>query len=90
MNDTLIELQNIIRSRIHADPNVSYTASLYAGGEPLQKRKIGEEAVEVITALGSEEIVNEVADLIFHLIVYLETMGVSVEDVAEELRRRMK
>jgi len=90
MHDTLVALQSIIRSRIGADPKESYTASLYAGGVPLQKRKIGEEAVEVITAVDNKEIINETADLIFHLIVYLETIGISVEDIAEELKRRMK
>lgn len=56
----------------------------------MQKRKIGEEAVEVITATNNLEIISESADLLFHLCVYLEATGASIDDVYRELQTRMK
>ena len=89
-SDTLTALQEIIRSRAHECSEDSYTAHLLKGGAALQKRKIGEEAVEVITATAKKEIVAESADLLFHLCVYLEASGLSIDDVYSELRNRMK
>ena len=63
-----------------------------AKGEPTICRKIGEEAVEVVTAAlggeGDERVVAEIADLWFHTIVLLGERGLTVRAVLEELARR--
>src|SRR5437667_277356 len=63
-----------------------------AKGEAAVCRKIGEEAVEVVTAaLGGEgdaRVVSEVADLWFHTLVLLGERGIPLRDVLEELARR--
>src|SRR5207247_231639 len=70
----------------------SYVAGLLAKGEAAVCRKIGEEAIEVVTAaLGGEgdaRVVSEVADLWFHTLVLLGERGIPLRDVLEELARR--
>jgi phosphoribosyl-ATP pyrophosphohydrolase len=54
-------------------------------------KKIGEEATEVILAAkrgSKKELISEVADLFFHLLVTLEFCGVELDDVFEELLKR--
>ena len=54
--------------------------------------KLGEEAVETITAYlyeGKKELLEESADLIFHLLVLLEDSGLSIEEVEKTLKKRM-
>ena len=66
--------------------------ALLAKGEAAVCRKIGEEAVEVVTAAlggeGDERVVAELADLWFHTIVLLGVRGLTVRAVLEELARR--
>ena len=55
--------------------------------------KLGEEAVETITAYlyeGKKELLEESADLMFHLLVLLEDSGLTIEEVEETLSKRMK
>ena len=88
---TLISLAATIAARRGGDPASSYVAKLLAGGPPLAARKLGEEAVEtVVAALSGEaaELTGEAADLLFHLLVLLETRGVPFADVLAELDRR--
>jgi phosphoribosyl-ATP pyrophosphohydrolase/phosphoribosyl-AMP cyclohydrolase len=67
-----------------ADPRTSYTARLLGGPREHAARKVGEEAVEVLLAApGSEALVGEVADLVFHALVLLARDGV---DPLEPLR----
>jgi phosphoribosyl-ATP pyrophosphohydrolase len=65
---------------------------LLAKGEAAVCRKIGEEAVEVVTAaLGGEgdaRVVEEIADLWFHTLVLLGERGIAVREVMDELARR--
>lgn len=91
MTDTLSHLAATIAARRGADPASSYVAKLLAAGTPLAARKLGEEAVEtVVAALSGElaELTSEAADLLFHLLVLLETRGVPLADVLAELDRR--
>jgi phosphoribosyl-ATP pyrophosphohydrolase len=91
MSDTLARLEAIIASRREASPDSSYTASLFAKGRPVQARKLGEEAVELIVASLAQDhqaITAEAADLIFHLLVLLADAGVPFADVLAELERR--
>jgi phosphoribosyl-ATP pyrophosphohydrolase len=93
MSDFIDELWGILQER-QANPRPgSYTAELLAMGEDEIVKKIGEEAVEVILAVkgqGDERVVEETADLIYHLLVMLLSQGLSWEDVQAELARRHK
>ena len=63
--------------------------SLIEGGPERLAQKVGEEAVEVvIAALSNERLPEEVADLVYHLLVLLEERGVGTEDVARVLHDR--
>ena len=87
----LEELFAIIEARRSAAPAGSYTARLLAAGEDAILKKVGEEAMEVILAAkgeGDERVVEEVADLAYHLLVLLAARGLTLADVEEELRRR--
>lgn len=91
MTDTLDKLAATIATRRGADPASSYVAKLLAAGAPLAARKLGEEAVEtVVAALSGDraELTSEAADLLFHLLVLLETRGVPLAEVLAELDRR--
>lgn len=71
----------------------SYTNSLFADGEDKIVQKVGEEAVEVIIAAkgqGSQRIIEESADLIYHMLVLLAYKGVSWDDIQAELEKRHK
>ena len=85
-------LERVLQSRKVAPPPGSYVASLFEKGEPEICRKIGEEAVEVVTAAlggeGDERLVSEVADLWFHTLVLLAARGIPLARVYAELARR--
>ncbi|MGY6662046.1 MAG: bifunctional phosphoribosyl-AMP cyclohydrolase/phosphoribosyl-ATP diphosphatase HisIE [Glycocaulis sp.] len=85
------ELSAIVDRRADSSPEESYTARLLAKGINKIAQKVGEEGVETALAGVSEDnsaLTAEAADLIFHLIVLLKARGLSLIDVAEELKRR--
>jgi phosphoribosyl-ATP pyrophosphohydrolase len=87
------ELFTIILSRKTADPASSYTARLFAAGEDEMLKKVGEEAVEVILAAksqGNARLVEEAADLTYHVLVLLAARGLTPADVEAELVKRKK
>jgi phosphoribosyl-ATP pyrophosphohydrolase len=87
------ELFQIIEDRKKDKPDGSYTAHLMDAGENLILRKIGEETLEVIFAAkdeGQQRLIEESADLIYHLWVLLSYKGVSLEQVKNELASRHK
>ena len=88
----LDRLERIVAARKVASPAGSYVAGLLARGEAAVCRKIGEEAVEVITAAlggeGDRRVVEELADLWFHTMVLLGARGIPFRDVLQELARR--
>ncbi|MGC9130898.1 MAG: phosphoribosyl-ATP diphosphatase [Pyrobaculum sp.] len=89
----LERLEGVIRQRIAEGNPQSYTYLLYTSGVPTVARKVGEEAVEVAVAAlseGRERVVAEAADLLYHLLVLLNALGLSLADVCGELERRMK
>jgi phosphoribosyl-ATP pyrophosphohydrolase/phosphoribosyl-AMP cyclohydrolase len=84
-------LWRTIAERAKERPAGSYTTKLLDEGVPSVARKVGEEAVEVVTASLSESderVVSEAADLIYHLYVLLAARGLDVAAVEDELRRR--
>ena len=81
----------MIASRQHADPKSSYTASLFARGVKRIAQKVGEEGVESALAAmagDKEELANEAADLIFHLLVLLRSQKLELNDVITVLQQR--
>lgn len=88
---SLNELFEIIcERRDHPRPE-SYTASLLAKGEDEITKKIGEEAIEIILAAkaqGDQRLVEEIADLTYHVLVLLAARGLSPADIQAELARR--
>ena len=88
----LDRIERIVADRKSAPPPGSYVGGLLAKGEAAVCRKIGEEAVEVVTAAlggeGDRRVVEEVADLWFHTMVLLGERSIPLRDVLEELARR--
>lgn len=91
MNDFMDELFATLRERkLNPTPN-SYTASLLSAGEDEIVKKVGEEAVEIILAAkgqGDQRVVEETADLIYHLMVLLVSRDLSWDDIRAELKKR--
>lgn len=90
-DNILHELETTLRDRAQRHPAESYTARLLAAGEDEIVKKIGEEAIEVILAVkgqGNTRLVEEAADLIYHLLVLLKARGLGWADVEAELARR--
>jgi len=85
-------LERVLESRKASPPPGSYVAGLFDKGDCKTCRKIGEEAIEVVTAAlggeGDERIVSEVADLWFHTMVLLAGRGIPLRRVFAELDRR--
>jgi phosphoribosyl-ATP pyrophosphohydrolase/phosphoribosyl-AMP cyclohydrolase len=72
-------------------PAGSYTTELLDAGVGACARKVGEEAVELTVAAldeSDERVVEEAADLVYHLYVLLAARGVDLAEVEDELRRR--
>ena len=93
MSDALTALQATIVDRKEHPRDGSYTCKLFAAGNVEILKKVGEEAVEVVVAgalQDDERVVNESADLIYHLLVALVARGLRWQDVEEELVRRFK
>jgi phosphoribosyl-ATP pyrophosphohydrolase/phosphoribosyl-AMP cyclohydrolase len=87
----LAELERVIEARRGADPASSYTANLLDRGVKRCAQKVGEEGVEVAlaaTAGDREELVNESADLLYHLLVVLAASDVGLDDVLAVLEAR--
>ncbi|MEX0740666.1 MAG: phosphoribosyl-ATP diphosphatase [Pseudohongiella sp.] len=93
--DTLTQLASILAERRQADANTSYVASLHQKGLNKILEKVGEEAVETILAARDTDaggdasaLISETADLWFHSMVMLSHLGLSHEQVLEELTKR--
>lgn len=88
----LDQLHAVIESRHGADPESSYTAKLFDKGPNKIAQKVGEEAVEtVIEAVADcpENLANESADLIYHLLVLWSAKGVDPAQVWQALEARL-
>jgi phosphoribosyl-ATP pyrophosphohydrolase/phosphoribosyl-AMP cyclohydrolase len=87
----LSQLEHVIAARIARSPENSYTAKLYGQGIKRIAQKVGEEGVEVALAAqagDSAELVNESADLLFHLALLLQAKGLALADVVGVLAAR--
>jgi len=89
----LSELTNTIRARRTSGESASYTAELFSSGLDRIVQKVGEEGVEVVIAGkngDTDKLLDESADLVFHLMVLLEARGLSLRDVEQRLQTRSK
>jgi phosphoribosyl-ATP pyrophosphohydrolase len=87
------DLYAIIEARKNNPLPGSYTASLFSAGETKICKKVVEETVEVLLAVrgeGDQRIIEESADLIYHLFVLLASRDILLTAVEDELRRRRR
>lgn len=87
----LSSLWALVERRKEERPEGSYTTYLFNSGLDKILKKVGEECAETIIAAkneSSEELVRETSDLLYHLIVLLVERGVSIDEIAGELRSR--
>jgi len=87
----LTVLEEVIRERVTRRPEGSYTAKLLAEGPRRIAQKVGEEGVELaLAALGQsdEEVLGEAADLLYHVLLLLESKGLSLGQVIARLEAR--
>jgi phosphoribosyl-ATP pyrophosphohydrolase len=87
------DLFQVILDRKENPREGSYTASLFAKRLPYIAQKVGEESTEVIIAALSQEnerLIEEVADLMYHLLVLMAERGISPAEVSAELQKRKK
>ena len=86
-------LQNFIERRRQEMPEGSYTTTLFQKGVYRMPQKVGELAVDTVieaTNGTDDRLIYEAADMIYHLIVLLTSKGLSIEDLARELKSRHK
>ncbi|QZN94165.1 bifunctional phosphoribosyl-AMP cyclohydrolase/phosphoribosyl-ATP diphosphatase HisIE [Symbiopectobacterium purcellii] len=87
----LHQLEQLLASRKQADPASSYTAKLYASGTKRIAQKVGEEGLETALAAtvhDTEELTNEAADLMYHLLVLLQDQELDLATIIGRLKAR--
>ena len=87
----LATLEAVIRERLENPATGSYTASLAASGRQRIAQKVGEEAVELaLASVGDnrEEVIDEAADLVYHLLVLLHAQHLELGMVVSRLQER--
>ncbi len=91
--DILDLLFAVIRDRQQTLPENSYTAHLFRKGIDRIVQKVGEEAVEVVIAgknRDRDEVINESADLVYHILVLLAECGVGLDEIRAKLTERRR
>ena len=90
MLKNLEDLIKTIRDRKNSSPDKSYTSKLL-NDKNLSVSKVKEEVAELIEAVEKKtNKIHESADVIYHLLVYLEANDIKIEDVMKELEKRKK
>ena len=90
MFEVLEQLINTIRDRKNSSPESSYTNKLL-NDKNLSVAKVKEEIEELMEAVEKDSNkIHEAADVLYHLMVYLEANNVNIEDVMNELKKRQK
>ena len=98
MTKTLSNLFKIIEDKKNKQQKDSYTVKMLNSSSEEMMRKLCEEAIELGLASikgnehknGREQIIYEASDLIYHLFVLMAKNDISLEDVTQELKSRMK
>ena len=89
MSETIEKLVKTIRSRKGSDIKLSYTSFLLSKGNDHCLNKLKEEVTELEEAIKNKKnTIHETADVIYHLLVTLESAGVNFDDVMVELKKR--
>ena len=89
--DFVKQLNELINERKKNLPENSYTTKLFKEGANRIIQKVGEEAIETVIAVKNrdkKEIINETADLIYHLLVMLSEQDINLEEVVNKLVER--
>tara|TARA_A100001011_G_scaffold367182_1_gene420389 strand:+ start:683 stop:955 length:273 start_codon:yes stop_codon:yes gene_type:complete len=90
MFENLEQLIKTIRERKNSSPENSYTSKLL-NDKNLSVAKVKEEVKELIESIEkNSNKIHEAADVIYHLMVYLEANNIKIEDVMNELKKRQK
>jgi phosphoribosyl-ATP pyrophosphohydrolase len=92
-NFTLHDLEDRVRERAKADSEASYTRKLLDRGVAHCAKKLGEEALETALAAVAEDrerVIEETADLFYHLLVVLAARGVALSEVEAVLAARTR
>ena len=90
MFENLEQLIKIIRERKNSSPEKSYTNKLL-NDKNLSVAKVKEEIGELIESVEkNSNKIHEAADVVYHLMVYLESNNIKIEDVMSELKKRQK
>jgi len=90
-NNILDRLYTVIETHKMSSVETSYTARLFSKGLPVIAEKVGEESIEIIIAAlieNDKRLIEESADLLYHLLVLWAKKGIKPNDVWEELCRR--
>lgn len=88
---SLSDLEKIVAKRATASPEESWTAKLFVAGQRKAAKKLGEEAVETVIAAISDDklnLIDESADLLYHLLVVLKIADIPLSDVMNVLEQR--
>lgn len=89
--DIIKELYSVVLDRKANPVEGSYTNYLLSKGTDKIAKKVGEEAVETAIAAAKREkseVVAEIADLEYHVLVLMADMGITLEELSSELRNR--
>ena len=90
MLKNLEDLIKTIRDRKNSSPDKSYTNKLL-NDKNLSVSKVKEEVAELIEAVEKNtNKIHESADVLYHLLVYLEANDIKIEEVMKELEKRKK
>ncbi len=90
MFENLEQLIQVIREKKNSSPDKSYTNKLL-NDKNLSVAKVKEEIAELIEAVEKDSNkIHEAADVIYHLMVYIEANNIKIEDVMSELKKRQK
>ena len=89
MSETIEQLVKTIRSRKSNDVKSSYTSFLLSKGHDHCLNKLKEEVDELKHAIKNKKnTIHEAADVIYHLLVVLESAGVNFDNIITELQKR--
>lgn len=90
-SEFLERLYKLIEDRKHNPKEGSYTNYLFDKGLDKILKKVGEESSEVIIGAKNEnknEVVYEISDLVYHVLVLMVYLNLNIEDIKEELKYR--
>ncbi|MDP6681189.1 MAG: phosphoribosyl-ATP diphosphatase [Pelagibacteraceae bacterium] len=89
MSETIERLVKTIRSRKESDTKSSYTSFLLSKGNDYCLNKLKEEIAELEDAIKNKKnTVHETADVIYHLLVTLQSANINFDDIIKELKKR--